>query len=61
VTKFKSDSKVTSICRRLMVGKARVRLNESEDAVLERDDETFVSMVNARDGLVFESIWPGRG
>jgi redox-sensitive bicupin YhaK (pirin superfamily) len=49
----KSDRKVYAYLPQIKGGKSRVRLNGSEDAVLEGDD-VFVSRVNAGDGLVFE-------
>jgi hypothetical protein len=60
VVKFKSDRKVYVYLPQIKGGKSRVRLNGSEDAVLEEGLEegngAFVSGVNAGDGLVFESI-----
>jgi hypothetical protein len=56
VVKFKSDRKVYVYLPQIKGGKSRVRLNGSEDAVLEEGDGAFVSGVNAGDGLVFESI-----
>jgi len=56
VVKFKSDRKVYVYLPQIKGGKSRVRLNGSEDAVLEEGDGAFVSGVNAGDGLVIESI-----
>jgi hypothetical protein len=46
----------TCICHRLRVEKARIRLNWSEDAVLEEGGGAFMSGVNVGDGLVLESV-----
>jgi hypothetical protein len=51
--KCESDRKVYVYLPQVKGGKPKVRLNGSEDAVLEGDD-VFVSRVNAGDGLVFE-------
>lgn len=54
--KFKSDRKVYVYLPQMHGGKARVRLNGSDDAVLDEGDGAFVSRVNAGDKLVFESV-----
>jgi redox-sensitive bicupin YhaK (pirin superfamily) len=56
VVKFKSDRKMYVYLPQMKAGKARIRLNGSEDAVLEEGDGAFVSSVNAGDELVFESV-----
>ena len=59
VAKFKIDRKVYVYLQQTKGGKARVGPNGSEDAVLEEGDGAFVGMMNAGDGLVFESIGLG--
>ena len=56
VVKFKSDRKVYVYFPEMKSGKARIRLNGIEDAVLEDGDGAFVTAVNVGDELLFESV-----
>lgn len=56
IVKFKSDRKVYVYLPQTKDGKARVKLNGSDEAIMEEGDGAFVSGVNAGDELAFESI-----
>lgn len=56
IVKSKSDRKVYVYLPQTKDGKARIRLNGNDEAVLEEGDGAFVSGVNAGDELTVESI-----
>ena len=59
IVKFKSDRKVYVYLPQMKDGKARIRLNSSDEAILDEGDGAFVTGVNAGDELSFESIGTG--